>query len=367
MAACSVAPVVESPGITPRLTVIVPAHDNVGQLRECLKSLAASSYPHFDVIVVDDCSTADALRPVVAHYGAKYVRTSTNSGPAAARNVGARYATGEILVFVDSDVAIAPETLSRMAEDFEQNPDVAAVFGSYDADPACTDFLSQHKNLMHHYIHQISKEQAISFWAGCGAIRKPVFYELGGFDAAQFPKPSIEDIELGYRMSRAGKQVLLDKQIQAKHLKRWTLFKLLSADIFGRAVPWTKLILETKTLPRDLNLGYIARLSAILVAILAAGLALLPLSLANLRWCPPTSHLLLLSSAIVFALTFINRKMYAWFKERRGYGFVARVMLLHWVYYFYSGVVFVICVVTYRLSRSHSSTQVATSSVGSGN
>ncbi len=334
----------------PRMTVIVPAHNNAQQLGQCLKALRNSPYPDFEIIVVDDCSTEN-IRPVVAQYGARYYRLQENGGPSAARNMGAQRARGDILVFVDSDVAVGPMVLSDFAEDFERHTDMAAVFGSYDEEPACRDFLSQQKNLMHHYIHQISKDQAVSFWAGCGAVRKDVFLEMSGFDAAQFPRPSIEDIELGYRMVRAGKSILLDKRVQAKHLKRWTLSKLLRADIFDRAVPWAKLIIESGCLPRDLNLGYRARLSAMLVALLVFDLLLLPLSLANYWWCPPAFPLGCVIACIT-GLLVVNHRMYRWFQERRGYWFTARVVLFHWFYYFYSGVVFVFCALAYKLSRA---------------
>jgi glycosyltransferase involved in cell wall biosynthesis len=290
-----------------------------------------------------------------------------NGGPSVARNFGANQAAGDILVFVDSDVAVSPLVLSNIAEDFLDQPQLAAVFGSYDEEPACGDFLSQQKNLMHHYIHQISKDRAASFWAGCGAIRKKVFLEMGGFDAAQFPRPSIEDIELGYRMFKAGMSVFLDKRVQAKHLKRWTLSKLLRADIFDRAVPWARLIVETRWLPRDLNLGYRARLSAILVALLALDLLLVPFSLTKSRWCPAAFHLSFIMAGIVAGLVIVNHRMYRWFQQRRGFWFTARVVLFHWFYYFYSGVVFVCCALAYKLSRVGSpSSKIATSAVESG-
>jgi GT2 family glycosyltransferase len=350
MAAPSMTPTEARTAGTARLSVVVPAHNNSGQLHQCLKALRASRYQNYDIIVVDDCSSED-LRPVVAQHGARYLRTPVNMGPAGARNLGATAAEGEILAFVDSDVVVGPDGLARMADDLAQNPEVAAVFGSYDEDPACADFISQHKNLMHHYIHQISSEEAVSFWAGCGAIRKPVFLEFGGFNAVMFPKPSIEDIELGYRMTLAGKRILLDKQLQAKHLKRWTLGSLLHADIFCRAVPWARLILETRRLPRDLNLTYSARLSAVLVALLLAGVVLLPATLVGVSWLPKPLHLTGAMAGIVGLLLWLNRRMYRWFAERRGYWFTCGVAVLHWLYYLYSGIAFAYCVLAPRPAR----------------
>ncbi len=107
-------------------------------------------------------------------------------------------------------------------------------------------------------------EEAATFWSGCGAIRRTVFQAAGGFDAVRYPRPCIEDIELGYRLRAAGHRILLNKHIQVKHLKRWTLRGMVKTDVFDRGVPWTQLILERRRLPNDLNLQFTQRLSAML-------------------------------------------------------------------------------------------------------
>ena len=56
------------------------------------------------------------------------------------------------------------------------------MFGSYDDTPEAPDFISQYRNLLHHYTHQRAKREAKTFWTGCGAVRKEVFSELKGFD-----------------------------------------------------------------------------------------------------------------------------------------------------------------------------------------
>ncbi len=56
-----------------------------------------------------------------------------------------------------------------------EEPDLAAVFGSYDDEPAAPNFLSQYKNLFHHFVHQQGSAEASTFWSGCGAILWPTF------------------------------------------------------------------------------------------------------------------------------------------------------------------------------------------------
>jgi GT2 family glycosyltransferase len=141
-------------------------------------------------------------------------------GPAKARNLGAQASHGDILFFMDADVTLAPDTLEQVLAAFDTQPQIAALIGSYDDAPGAPNFLSQYKNLFHHYTHQRGCEEASTFWGACGAVRREVFSAVGGFDEA-YRYPSIEDIELGYRLKRAGHSIHLCKQVQVKHLKRW--------------------------------------------------------------------------------------------------------------------------------------------------
>lgn len=331
-----------SKGVAPRLSVVVPVHNGGLQLSRCLEALLVSEYQSFEVVVVDDCST-DNTRRIIERYRARYLRTPEQMGPAGARNLGVRHALGEIVVFVDADVVVPPGALGIIAEEFDRNAELAALFGSYDESPAWDSFLSQYKNLMHHYVHQISSEQAVTFWAGCGAMRRDVFEQFGGFDAKRYIHASIEDIELGYRLVSAGRKIRLNKQLQVKHLKRWTVRGLLRADIRYRAIPWTKLIFETRNLPRDLNLTYASRISAGLTGVLFFGVLALPFALGgHLPWlgAPALGAAL---AGVAAALLALNWKVYAFFGRQRGWGFAAGAVLAHWFYYLSSGAVFVFC------------------------
>ena len=323
-----------------RISVIVPVHNGALVLPRCLESLSRSEYSAFEVIVVDDCST-DTTPQIVERYGARYLRTPQNSGPGEARNLGARHAHGDILVFVDADVILPPQGLCLIGKDFRGDAELDAVFGSYDDEPAWTGFISQYKNLMHHYVHQISKEYASTFWSGCGAVRKSVFEEFGGFDAETYTLPSIEDIAFGITLARNGRRILMDKRLTVKHLKRWTLRSMVRVDIWQRAVPWTRLVLVTRYLPNDLNLGKRSRLSSLLVLSLVGALLLSLYAILASR-----DSVIYLSLAaiglIVLALLALNRKFYRFFLAKRGLWFAARAVVAHWFYYLYSGVTFVV-------------------------
>ena len=307
-------------------SIIVPVYNSANFLAECLTALKESAYPDTEIIVVDDASTDNAAL-VAARAGVKFVQLARNSGPATARNYGARYATGEILFFVDADVVLAPNALNRIEKAFQEEPDLAAIFGSYDAYPKASGIISQYRNLLHHYVHQNGNCDASTFWAGCGAIRRFVFEELGGFDEKQFPRSSIEDIELGYRLRRSGYRIRLDKFLQGTHLKQWTLLSWIRTDILSRALPWSRLIVETKMLPNDLNLRWHQRVSFVLVT-----LACLFMTLGMFR-----IELTIIAAIALSVMLVLNRGIYFFFLRQRGLLFALACIPLHILYYLYSG------------------------------
>lgn len=311
------------------ISVIVPVYNGGRYLERCLDALLASSYPSYEVIVVDDAST-DNSSDIARQKGVTLIEMPKQTGQSAGRNAAAERARGQILFFVDADVVVRPDTINRVAADFAQNPYVAALFGSYDDEPAEKNFLSQYKNLQHHFVHQQGRREASTFWTGCGAVRREVFQNLGGLNRDW---RCVEDIEFGYRLRRAGHRILLDKELQVKHLKRWTLRSWLRADIFCRAVPWSKLIIENRAMVKDLNLQTSDRVSA---ALLGLSIALLFLSILK-------PQLLFVVPFLLAGIAFLNRKFYGFFLRKRGALFTILVFSAHLLYYFYSSAAFSLC------------------------
>ena len=248
------------------ISVIIPAYNAAEELRHCLHCLNTGILRPAEIIVVDDGSTDDTAQ-VAADAGAKVLSTGGRRGPAYARNLGVKDASSSIVFFVDADVCVHHDTVSRVAARFAANPELDALIGSYDDAPACPDLLSQYRNLMHCYTHQVAARKASTFWSGCGAVKRDLFLAAGGFDAS-YRKPAIEDIELGYRMAASGAHIELDPAIQCKHLKRWTLPNIVRTDVMQRAIPWTLLILRAGRMPNDLNLKWHQRASVALVGLI---------------------------------------------------------------------------------------------------
>lgn len=310
----------------PTLSIIVPSHNSSGQLERCLSALSDSDYDSYEVIVVDDGST-EPLDPLPQDARFRSIRVEEPCGPAHVRNLAAAQSCGKYLVFVDADVCVHKETLTRIANVFASDPTVSAAVGAYDENPDAPDFVSQYKNLFHSYVHQSNHGEICSFWTGCGAIRRDVFLSIGGFDNSRYVNPSVEDIDLGRRITSRGYRILLDRHVQAKHLKRWTFWNLLKTDIFDRGIPWTRLMLHSGSLPNILNIRMSQRVSVVL-AVLAV-LAALTVSASPLAGI----------TAILFAVMVIlqNLDLYRFFWRRKGMWFALRVIPMHWLYLLYCG------------------------------
>lgn len=333
----------------PFVSVIVPVHNAEEFIERCLDAIIASSYPSFEIVMIDDCSTDESVA-IASQKGVTIHQLPEQSGPAIARNLGAKYARGNILLFIDADIIVRRETIALAVANFQSNPDIVAVFGSYDDDPAKGNFISQYRNLFHHFQHQYSGKDAFTFWAGCGAILKKVFDELGGFDQKRYRKPCIEDIELGYRICEKGYQILLDKDLQVKHLKEWGFFSMLRTDIFQRAIPWSQLILETKFMPTNLNLQVSNKISAISVVLMILMIPFFFLGHTKYYGISVASTACISSLILFINLLVLNRKLYGDYANKRGLMFMVRVIPLHFLYFFYSIMSYAFCWITYKTS-----------------
>lgn len=315
------------PESAPFFSIVVPVRDGGAAFDRCLEALAGYWGRDDELIVVDDGSV-DASAEAARRMGARVVGCPVPQGPAAARNLGATSASGRYLFFLDADCELHADTLSLAREFLTEHPEVGAVFGSYDDEPAAPGVVSRFKNLFHHWVHQRGAGPAETFWAGCGAIRRELFDEVGGFDAEGFPRPSIEDIELGYRLRDAGVAIELLPRMQVKHWKRWRLLPLIRTDVLARAAPWTQLLLERRRGgARELNLDLHTRAS---VALTALALASLPLAAFDWRW--GVAAALALAAVVV-----LNLPLYAFF-ARHGPALAVAAIPLHLLHCGYSAV-----------------------------
>jgi GT2 family glycosyltransferase len=290
-------------------------------LDACLQSAASLEPAPREVIVTIDGADPAVIEAVNLR-GFRVVGNPGSPGVSATRNAGAKAATGDIIVFADSDVLLPTDHIARLAQAFSDHPGDAAIIGSYDNQPAASGLVSRYRNLLHHYTHQHGSPEAQTFWAGCGAIRRKAFEEVGGFDE-NYRIPSVEDIDLGYRLRQAAHRIRLVPSWQVKHLKPWTFRDLIFNDIGRRAIPWTKLLRREERLDNDLNIDHLSRLSAALVC---GGFTFLA---AGLFWRPG----FFIGASFIAAATALNWPFYRFLLRKNGWLFAFASVPLHWLYF----------------------------------
>ena len=306
----------------PRFSVIVPVYSGPALLSQCLRSIRASTFVDYELLVSDDGSPdADEIQSVAAQYEARLIRSENQTGAAAARNRAARVAVGDQLVFLDADVTLSRDTLTRIAQAFDQDPSLDAVIGAYDRQPSARNTMSQFRNLLHAHAHRSGHREATTFWTGCGAVQRERFLAMGGFDEI-YSRPSIEDVEFGLRLHRAGGRIILAPEIEVTHHKKWTLDSMVRTDLLARAIPWAKLVRE-HGLPSDLNFHTSDRLAVGLTA-LAVPLAVVAVRQGPIYWG--------IFIAVLAATAFLQASLLRFLAASKGFFFAVRCFPLVLVY-----------------------------------
>ncbi len=205
----------------PLVSVIIPTYNRESHLRRTLEALAAQSLPaeQFEVWVVDDGSTETSLAIVDRKlpFGLHYLRQD-RKGPTAARNLGAEQSYGELLVFLDDDISLAPGSLAALAEAC-RTAERTVIFGSLIA-PA------QSPATVYARLAGASPPQAETqdhdlpyFYCLTGllAIRRDAFFELGEFQDPTGGWPNWDDVDFGYRATQAGYHLRRSAKAVAEH------------------------------------------------------------------------------------------------------------------------------------------------------
>ncbi len=242
-----------------------------GHYQKLLGSIEAGSFQDYEIILVYDGWKPERSEKD-EHYKLIEVINPEQKGPAFCRNLGAKSANGQYVCFCDSDTQHHLETLETAYHHLQKDA-LDGLIGCYDREPSCKTIVSQFRNLLHAYHHEKNHGQLGVFWGAFGIIKHEAFRAVGGFNASRYARPSIEDIELGYRLLNNGYTIKLQADVKIKHHKCWTLRNMLKTDLWSRAVPWTQLLNEEKnwnnaglnTSPKEKLSAFLALAQALLL------------------------------------------------------------------------------------------------------
>jgi hypothetical protein len=322
----------------PYLSVVVPVHQGGELLPDSLSALAGSDLPRsrWELIVVDDAST-DETPHIAARFADVVVRLPGKPhGTAYARNRGFEFTRGECVAFINADVRVHPDTLARFALVLAREPEVSAVFGTFDTCPGAAGLVSQYRTLRLRYYQQGNSDLAETFCASCGAVRSAAFASAGMFDEWHFPRHAVEDFELGHRLRQLGHRIVMRPDIRAAHLKCWTLRGMMAADLRHRVVPWMRLF-DRRTVARTRGKDRLRGVKQINTALTWLALVL------TLAWLRVGSPPLLLVAGVCTAVVLRNLlPQHRFFVRQSGHAFALAVVPLELLFYLVNGVAVVV-------------------------
>ena len=263
------------------VSVVIPNYNSIKTIKMCLDAVVNQTHPTMEILVVDDGST-DGSDTIIASYPCQSIKTQKNCGPSTVRNIGAHAAKGEIIFFLDSDVALFPDAVTNALNEFNLDPTLGSVCGIYDKVPLIRDNLIEDYRCLQAYYWRMSTEGIVTpGFFSLGAVKKRVFEEVGDFNITLRDS---EDAEYGHRISK-NYRLLLTSKVMGRHDDDDQLFIMMS-KLFKRArtrVPLyfsrRKFMKGFETINRSLALAFaLLTFLTLPLSLLTSWAALLPIS-----------------------------------------------------------------------------------------
>jgi len=238
----------------PLVSAIIPVKNGSKTLTQCIRSVKRSYYRNFEIIVIDDHSS-DNSADIARGLQCTVIAATDGTGANNARNIGARTARGDILMFVDADILVRRDTMLEIVETLEE-PYIDAVVGIYTARHRHESFVSQYKNLWVRYSYLKSSPAIDWLFGSISGIKRNAFEKLGGFDVELLARHGHDDIELGKRFARARLNITLNMDIEVEHLKNYNLGSFIKNE-FHRSFGFASLAVRFRETTKSFRMGFV--------------------------------------------------------------------------------------------------------------
>jgi len=228
-----------------RISIVIPNYNGAATIGKSLEAAFSSTYPDFEVVVVDDRSTDGSIE-IIKKFPCTFVDLDTHSGASRARNAGARHAGGNILFFIDADCILQNNTLSLAAKAISGGED-KVVGGTYTAIPYDDTFFSTFQSIFIHY-SETKKLEPDYIATHAMVIDRALFNQSGGF--SEYFLPILEDVEFSHRLRRSGYSLVMCPYILVQHIFNFTFAKSLR-NAFRKSMFWTEYSLANRDVFTD--------------------------------------------------------------------------------------------------------------------
>jgi glycosyltransferase involved in cell wall biosynthesis len=226
-----------------KVSVIIPVYNRDELLTICLESIKQSNYSNYEVIVVDDGSQTPFSK-CIQNSNFIYLRHEKNKGAGAARNTGAAKAVGEILLFIDSDIEIYPNTISNIANEFKLDKRISALTAMIAKENRFKNFFSLYKTAFFRWSVSNMGSEVAYICTSCAAIRKSMFQQIGGF-SEKYKGASWEDVEIGLEIIKNQGVIRFTNKIEVIHNKKLNIKTIIKSD-YSRTVDLIKLLTSNR-------------------------------------------------------------------------------------------------------------------------
>ena len=241
-----------------KISIIIPNKDNCSKLSRCIESIKESRFKDYEIIIVDDGSSTKEIRNFyqrIKSSNLEILFNKNNMGPSYSRNKGADYAKGDVLLFIDSDCYIFPNTLEIINDFFRKNKEISCIGGTYAMLSPSGSFFDNFQSLIVHYFE--TKKKYAPYLAGhCFAIKKDLFNKTKGFIIGRYigRKPNVEDVVFSFQLKEMREKLIILSYLLVKHDSGYNLFKSIK-NAFNKSFIWMKLSAKLKVIGKDLGAG----------------------------------------------------------------------------------------------------------------
>ena len=190
-------------------------------LQAAIESLRAQNYADIEIIVIDNDSSDDSVAWCKEQSDVRSIENSKNLGASITRNQGARIATGDYLLFMDSDAEIRSEGgLQRLVNHLEEDRNIAGISGIYYTDNELTKLwnwspVMDWEGSYDEPASMVAKEEIPTLSTCLQLVRADLFREIGGFDEYFFYL--YDDADLSDRLRKLGHRLAVDPEVKVWH------------------------------------------------------------------------------------------------------------------------------------------------------
>ncbi len=304
--------------MTGKISYIIPVYNSKDTIKDMLDSIIKTDNVS-EIILVDDCSydgTPDVVDAYLKnHRNIKYARNKSRQGAGLSRNIGARMARGDILVFLDADIVIPPESgeiVKRYLLENRISPQPDAIVANRAKECLYRDAISMYKNYWTSFNFSKLKGWTTFLCASFFAIKKSAFMDTRGFRKIK----QVEDNDLGYRLCANNYRIYFADDLIVSHKKKFSLPALLKREFTAgregikakiRNKTFNDVIKEKKFFAVNKNFIYSFPFTLLFSVSAAAGIIF------------PNRIFLSISALSALSVIFLNREFFAYSSCGRNY------------------------------------------------